>query len=114
MSALLTYEGARAVSCAASGSHSPVPLRFVWHHVQPHEAGGLTTPANLVQLCDSCHYTIHRLLWIMALMGQGKPVTPEQSEELGHPPRKTQYALASQGYDACVAAGTVAKIPNEG
>ena len=92
-----------ATTCVASGSHNPKPLRFVWHHVQPHEAGGPTVAANLAQLCDSCHYSVHRLLWHLA-----------QGVAVGMVPRKSQLALAQQGYNACVAAGTVTKIPNEG
>ena len=94
----------RAVDCsvAPAGTHRPVPVRFVWHHIQPHEAGGATDAANLVQLCDNCHYTIHRLLWNMA---KGLPQPPC---------RAAQLAYAQRGYDACVAAGTVARIPNEG
>ncbi len=92
-----------AVMCEASKAHSPVPLRFVWHHIQPHEAGGLTVPANLVQLCDSCHYSVHRLLWHIA---KGLPVGPV--------PRLSQLALARLGFAACQVAGTVDKIPNEG
>jgi hypothetical protein len=103
-----------ATSCQASATHSPVPLRYVWHHVQPQEAGGATVAANLAQCCDSCHYSIHRLLWVMAQIAQQKPVTDVQRYDITHPPRKGQLKLASQGYDACVAAGTVAKIPNEG
>jgi hypothetical protein len=103
VSLLLEFRGVTASRCLASASHSPVPLRFVWHHVQPHEAGGLTVPENLVELCDSCHYSIHRLLWHLA---KGLPA--------GLVPRQAQLALATRGYDACVAAGTVARIPNEG
>jgi hypothetical protein len=58
---------------------------------------------NLVGLDDNCHYTVHLLLWHLAQK------TP--------PPAKgtrAQRALARQGYDACVLAGTVHKIPNEG
>jgi len=98
-----TMLGVRATKCVASKAHSPTPLRFVWHHVQPHEAGGPTTPANLIELCDSCHYSIHRLLWEMA-----------QNLPLEKPPRAAQLAFARKGYDACAAAGTVDKIPNEG
>jgi hypothetical protein len=58
---------------------------------------------NLVALCDGCHYSIHRLLWHLA---QGQPI--------GFVPRQAQLALAQRGYTACVAAGTVAQIPNEG
>jgi len=93
----------KAQRCQASVSHSPAPLRFVWHHIQPHEAGGLTVAANLIEICDSCHYSIHRLLWNLA---NGLPV--------GLVPRHTQLAFAQRGYAACIAAGTVARIPNEG
>jgi hypothetical protein len=85
-----------------TASHRPVPLRFVWHHIQPQEAGGLTEQANLVQLCDSCHYTIHRLMWYMA----HGTVLPKV--------HRVQLQYAQKGFDACTAAGTVAKIPNEG
>jgi hypothetical protein len=104
MSALLTLPGyGKATMCVASGSHSPVPLRYVWHHIQPQEAGGTTVLANLIQVCDSCHYSIHRLMYHLA-----------QAGPLGPVPRQAQLAFATQGYEACVAAGTVAQIPNEG
>jgi len=86
-----------------SRRHIPQPLRFVWHHIQPHEAGGATTAENLAQLCDSCHYSTHRLLWHLA-----------RGEPLGIVPRRAQLELARQGYAACQAAGTVDRIPNEG
>lgn len=92
-----------ATECEGSGSHRPQPLRFVWHHIQPHECGGPTEPGNLVQLCDSCHYSVHRLLWHMA---RGLP--------LGPVPRRAQLDLARTGYLRCIAAGTISKIPNEG
>jgi hypothetical protein len=114
MSALLEYEGTTASRCDASATHNPVPLRYVWHHIQPQEAGGLTTPSNLVQLCDSCHYSVHRILWTMACIALGHPVTDVQRGYVTHPPRKAQLQLASRGYDACAGAGTTAKIPNEG
>jgi hypothetical protein len=93
----------KATACVASGSHDPVPLRFVWHHVQPQEAGGQTVPANLIEICDSCHYTIHRLLWNLA---HGLPNLVV--------PRAAQRRFAQVGFAACQAAGTVALIPNEG
>jgi len=92
-----------ATTCQASGTHNPTPLRYVWHHCQPQQAGGATEAANLVELCDSCHYSVHRLLWHLA---KGLPTGPV--------PRRAQLALARQGYAACVRAGTVAQIPNEG
>jgi HNH endonuclease len=97
-----------AAMCQASGSHDPLPLRFVWHHVQPAEAGGLTVASNLVQLCDSCHYSVHRLLWHLAQNELHGPVP------LGPVPRRVQLALALTGFSKCMAAGTVAQIPNEG
>lgn len=93
----------KATQCVASGSHNPVPLRYVWHHVQPHEAGGATVTENLVQVCDSCHYSIHRLLWHLS-----------KGELPGFVPRLAQLSLALKGYAACKAAGTVSQIPNEG
>lgn len=82
--------------------HRPTPLRFVWHHIQPQEAGGLTVAGNLIQVCDSCHYTIHRLMWQMA-------------HELPHPPvHRDQLMYAGTGFGLCVAARTVSHIPNEG
>lgn len=104
MSALLAVPGlGPAEKCTASASHNPVPLRYVWHHIQPQEAGGQTVPANLAEICDSCHFSIHRLLWHLA---RNLPIGPV--------PRQAQLALAQRGYEACVAAGTVARIPDEG
>lgn len=114
MSALLEYAGSTANRCDASNSHTPTPLRYVWHHIQPQEAGGQTVTGNLVQLCDSCHYTIHRILWVMAQISLGKPVTDTQRGYITRPPRKAQLKLAQTGYNACQAAGTIAQIPNEG
>lgn len=94
----------QATDCSVThaASHRPVPVRFVWHHVQPKEAGGQTVAANLIELCDSCHYTIHRLMWNM------KQSLPQPKVH------KNQLKFATEGYQACVAAGTVAQIPNEG
>lgn len=103
MQALLEFAGARATQCMGSGAHAPQVLRFVWHHIQPREAGGATEPENLVELCDSCHYSVHRLLWRMA-----------QSQPLGFVPRQAQLKFAKLGYERCKAAGTVDQIPNEG
>jgi hypothetical protein len=103
-----------ATMCVASKAHSPGPLRFVWHHLQPLEAGGQTVAENLIEICDSCHYSIHRLLWYLRLVAEGTALSPVQAAVLAHPPRKQQLAFATTGYDACVAAGTVAQIPNEG
>ena len=111
---LLEFAGSPANRCDASHTHTPTPLRFVWHHIQPQEAGGQTVSANLVQVCDSCHYTIHRLLWVYRLVALGLPVTDVQRGYITKPPRRAQLALASQGYEACRVAGTIPQIPNEG
>lgn len=114
MGFMLTFEGKAATMCVASATHSPVSLRFVWHHIQPQEAGGQTATENLVQVCDSCHYTIHRLMWIMRLVALGQAITPDQQKAITTPPRRSQLVLAGKGYDACRVAGTIDKIPNEG
>jgi len=114
MGSMLTFEGTSATICVASSSHSPVPLRYVWHHIQPQEAGGQTVPENLAQVCDSCHYTIHRLMWIMGQIALGKFITSEQRKQVTTPPRRSQLVLAGKGYEACRLAGTIGKIPNEG
>lgn len=92
-----------ASKCEASGSHRPEPLRFVWHHIQPHEAGGPTIRSNLAELCDSCHYSVHRLLYHLA-----------RDLPLGPVPRQAQLELAREGLMRCHVAGTVGQIPNEG
>jgi hypothetical protein len=114
MSALLEFAGKPATRCDASASHTPAPLRYVYHHIQPHEAGGPTEDANLVQVCDSCHYTIHRLMWVYRLIALQQPVSDAQRGYITHPPRRGQLKLASQGYEACRIAGTIDRIPNEG
>jgi HNH endonuclease len=114
VSGLLEFNGVKASMCVASGSHTPTPIRYIWHHLQPETAGGATDTVNLVELCDSCHYSIHVLLYIMAQIALGNSVSPAAAELIVHPPRREQLALASQGYQLCLDAGTVAQIPNEG
>ena len=116
MQALLAYEGKPAAQCEIGRYHEPRPVRFVWHHIQPHEAGGPTTAENLIQVCDSCHYTIHRLLWAFrcqSLLGSAG-LSPEQVALLASPPRRRQLTVAWKGFHGCQEAGTVANIPNEG
>lgn len=98
-------EVGRANSCSVSANHTPVPLRYVWHHVQPQCCGGATTVANLANVCDSCHYAIHSILHELKMTGK---VAPNRQYN------KTRIALAQEGYKLCVAAGTVAQIPDEG
>lgn len=114
MKALLVHDSVRADHCQASRSHAPEPLRFVWHHIQPHEAGGPTESANLVQLCDSCHYSVHRLLWYLRCEEVGVPLDPVADRQLAHPPRRELLILAREGFSRCEEAGTIDQIPNEG
>lgn len=103
MSAVTTLPGAgKATRCELARYHRPVPLRFVWHHILPEACGGLTQTGNLAQVCDSCHYSVHILMWQLA--------HPGGSTLKG---TRAQAALARQGYDQAVAAGTAAKIPKE-
>jgi len=97
----------RATRCDLAKSHTPSPLRFVWHHIYPQECGGKTVPENLVQCCDSCHYGTHVLLYQMAKNGG-------QLTTLKGYARTTRARYAQQGYAAAAAADTIAKIPNEG
>ena len=96
-----------AIDCSASKSHTPKPLRHVWHHVLPRTCGGQTTAANLVEVCDNCHYGIHAILWDLK---QHNGTTPN----FAHMVNTGRYAIALRGYQAAVDAGTVAQIPNEG
>lgn len=93
----------RAATCGCVAHHTPRPARFIWHHVLPKVCGGQTTPANLVSICDNAHYAIHVLLWQMRENG-GKPAGRHNAYHL---------AIARQGYDRAVAAGTVGQIPKE-
>lgn len=104
MSALLEVPGlGKATSCVISKRHSPVPTRYVWHHILPQVCGGKTTPENLVSLCDNCHYSIHALMYEMS-----------QSWTLFKGSNKKQLALATQGYHEAALAGTANLLPNEG
>jgi hypothetical protein len=76
----------------------------VWHHILPQACGGRTTAANLVSLCDNCHYAVHIIMWHLANGG----IPPDM-----HPSTK-RLALARDGYQQAVAAGTQGKIPKEG
>jgi hypothetical protein len=93
----------KATTCELYKAHRPIPLRFVWHHVLPETCGGLTQTGNLASLCDSCHYSVHILLYQLAHPDPAHVVKGT----------KTQQALAQKGYDQAVAAGTADKIPKE-
>ena len=104
MTALTFLEGiGRAEHCEVPTDHRPRPLRFVWHHKLPQVCGGLTRPDNLASVCDSCHYSVHVLMWNMA---HGVPLLHRQSPG--------QLTLALEGFLAAKAAGTVDRIPKEG
>jgi len=95
----------KATFCAVSDAHRPKVYRFVWHHLLPQVCGGKTETDNLVSLCDSCHYTVHILLYELA-QNTGNFVLPDKGT-------KKQRNFATTGYQAAVAAGTVDKIPKE-
>lgn len=96
-----------ATTCAAYAHHRPRPMRFVWHHILPQVCGGKTKAMNLVQLCDSCHYSVHALMTELVLVN-GDP------HKIAHLGTASQRALALTGYDEAAAAGTTDRIPNEG
>lgn len=102
MSALTELPGVgKATTCQLAAYHRPVPLRFVWHHVLPEACGGATMAGNLASVCDSCHYSVHILMWQLANGGLTSKGT------------RTQVALAKSGYDQAVALGVAGKIPKE-
>lgn len=99
-----------ASNCSAYGMHRPRPLRFIWHHVLPAVCGGPTNAANLVSLCDTCHYSVHALMYLLA-GNAGQTSAIHGWSRLG---TKTQRQLALRGYADAVRLGTVDKIPDEG
>lgn len=82
------------------GAHTA--LRFVWHHILPQVCGGKSRTDNLAELCDNCHYSVHKIMWDLA---NGKPV-PTGADE-------GQTELAERGYTLAVQAGTQHMIPKE-
>jgi HNH endonuclease len=93
----------RATSCQLARYHRPLPLRYVWHHILPEACGGRTEPGNLAQVCDSCHYSVHMLLWWLANGGIPAGITGSRA----------QLLLARRGYTLAQAAGTADRIPKE-
>jgi len=91
--------------CVISTYHRPAPLRYVLHHILPRACGGKTEPSNLASLCDTCHYAVHALLHQLKVNGK---VSPNPGNN------RKRVALALEGYQRAVSAGTVDKIPNEG
>jgi hypothetical protein len=99
--AVTSIEGmGMATTCQAARYHSPKPLRFVWHHIFPLACGGRTEVTNLVQVCDSCHASVHLMMWQIA---NGGLVVDR--------PNAAQLTLARQGWQAAEAAGRAADIP---
>lgn len=106
----------QSTKCALAygAGHRPREGRRVAHHIQPQTCGGPTVAANLIVICDNCHYEIHALMsWLKrACAGGAATLTPRLAlKGLG---TRRQRKIALAGYAACVAAGTVDKIPNEG
>lgn len=103
----------KATGCTLALYHTPPVSRFVNHHIQPQVCGGLTVLFNIAQVCDNCHYTVHACMFELRLMLLGQSATSLDSKRLSRGTRK-QRALAVQGYNLCVLAGTWQLIPSEG
>ena len=104
MTALTFLEGiGHADHCQISVTHRPKTLRYVWHHILPQVCGGKTEAPNLVSLCDSCHYTIHIIMWNLA--NHGIPGVHRWNTQ--------QIAYAQRGYLEAQAAGVANLIPKE-
>lgn len=82
------------MGCTVHGKHIPRPLRTVWHHIQPLAMGGPDEPANKVEICDTGHYDVHRLLGDLIRDGAMRRGGTHQ-----------ERLLARQGYTAWVTAG---------
>lgn len=119
MSAVLYVPGlGHATSCAISERHAPRPVRYVWHHVLPQACGGTTDLANLAELCDNCHYTVHELMTLLlAKFGPGNTSGILDVAPLAATLRvglQGHKMLAANGYLTAVHLGTAAHIPDEG
>ena len=93
----------QAENCQVDAPHEPKPWRYVWHHICPQVCGGKTEPANLVSLCDNCHYGIHCML-----------VTLQKTGDLPAGLNPDRELLARQGYEQAKKNGKVHMIPHEG
>jgi 5-methylcytosine-specific restriction endonuclease McrA len=91
------------MSCPIVKKHSPIPLRYVKHHILPQACGGRTVVANLVTLCDTCHYAIHHLMYCLA---RSLPLPASHSKE--------HLVYAVRGYEEALALGTAHLMPDEG
>ena len=90
--------GDPALPCQVHRTHSPIPLRTVPHHIQPQAMGGPDVAANKVQVCDTGHFNIHRLLDDLL---NGLPMRRAGTA--------AEHRFAKQGFDAWVAAGRPGK-----
>ena len=97
----IVFQGVKAYECVITPNHYPIPGRFVFHHVLPKVCGGKTEAANLVQVCDNCHYTIHRIMWALA-----------HNLTVVRVNRK-QMALARRGITEATLLGTLDLMPDE-
>lgn len=97
----------RALYCQCADYHTPVPLRFVWHHILPKVCGGRSVKANLLSCCDSCHYAIHLMMGDLKHHNGDLVVYKRFSGT-------NRARWAYEGYRLAVAAGVVDKIPDQG
>lgn len=71
-----------APSCPCVPAHSPVPLAFQVHHVQPRAWLGPDVPANRATICGTCHDNVHHALDEVVRVAYGKggdgTLTPAQ------------------------------------
>jgi hypothetical protein len=79
--------------CAIHGSHRPIPVRTVKHHIIPQEYGGPTVEQNLLLVCDTGHYNIHAAIDAMLASHPIPKVT------------RRELAYAMQGYHGIIASG---------
>ena len=59
-------------ACEATRYHRPRPGKPDRHHVEPAALGGPDTADNLVDVCQTCHASIHALLRLY-MRRNGKP-----------------------------------------
>lgn len=97
----------RALYCQCAECHTPIPLRFVWHHILPKVCGGRSTKANLLSCCDSCHYGIHLMMGDLK-HNNGNFVVYKRFSGTN------RARWAYEGYRLAVEAGVVDKIPDQG
>jgi hypothetical protein len=102
-----------ATRCTAYGSHRPEPARFVRHHLLPEALGGATDALNLVDVCDSCHYAIHELLYMLKRSAGDESVWRIAGTTGSHG-SLAQRDYARRGWRLAFAAGVQDRIPNEG